>query len=187
MEGQSENVLSENGGNGGNDLESYRHPDWTNPVVEGAYFHALVTEVSPAKMTVRIGNQNATMTYPDWAWTGRARAAELTKVGDIVYVKVTSAGASEPVHVVLEQDSGAQASLMAIDNANGEVLAMVGGRDFALSQFNRATQAQRQVGSSFKIYDYTAAMEAGMKPYDTVLDTPTTFFTAERTVYAARL
>jgi penicillin-binding protein 1A len=67
---------------------------------------------------------------------------------------------------------------MAIDNANGEVLAMVGGRDFALSQFNRATQAERQVGSSFKPYVYTAAMEAGMKPYDTVLDTPTTFFTA---------
>jgi penicillin-binding protein 1A len=55
---------------------------------------------------------------------------------------------------------------------------MVGGRDFAVSQFNRATQAQRQVGSSFKPYVYTAAMEAGMKPTDTVLDSPTTFFTA---------
>ncbi len=74
---------------------------------------------------------------------------------------------------------------MAVDNANGEVLAMVGGRDFALSQFNRATQAERQVGSSFKPYVYTAAMEAGMKPYDTVLDTPTTFFTAERPLHAA--
>jgi penicillin-binding protein 1A len=127
-------------------------------------------------MTVRIGEQSATMTYPDWAWTTRTRATELAKVGDIVYVKVTSAGPSA-VHVMLEQDSGAQASLMAIDNSNGEVLAMVGGRDFALSQFNRATQAQRQVGSSFKIYDYTAAMEAGMKPFDRVLDVPTTFAT----------
>ena len=85
---------------------------------------------------------------------------------------------SEPLHVVLEQDSGAQASMMAVDNANGEVVAMVGGRDFALSQFNRATQAERQTGSSFKIYDYTAAMEAGMKPSDTVLDAPATFYTA---------
>jgi penicillin-binding protein 1A len=67
--------------------------------------------------------------------------------------------------------------MMAVDNANGEVLAMVGGRDFALSQFNRATQAQRQVGSSFKPYVYTAALEAGMEPNDTVLDTPTTFST----------
>ncbi|HXS12138.1 MAG TPA: PBP1A family penicillin-binding protein, partial [Acidobacteriaceae bacterium] len=168
-----ENVLRE-----GQDLASYKHPDWTRPIVEGAYFHALVTEVSPARMTVRIGNQNATMTYPDWAWTTETRATNLAKVGDIVYVKVTSAGPSNALHVILQQDSGAQASLMAMDNANGEVLAMVGGRDFALSQFNRATQAERQVGSSFKIYDYTAAMEAGMKPYDTVLDTPTTFFTA---------
>jgi penicillin-binding protein 1A len=168
-----ENVLRE-----GSNLASYKHPDWTQPIVEGAYFHALVTEVSPTKMTVRIGNQNATMTYPDWAWTMATRATDLAKEGDIVYVKVTGAGSSDPLHVLLEQDSGAQAALMALDNANGEVLAMVGGRDFALSQFNRATQAERQVGSSFKIYDYTAAMEAGMKPYDTVLDTPTTFFTA---------
>jgi penicillin-binding protein 1A len=168
-----ENVLHE-----GSDLENYKHTDWTNPIVEGAYFHALVTEVSPTKVTVRIGNQTATMTYPDWAWTTQTRATDLAKPGDIVYVKVTSAGPTDELHVILEQDSGAQASLMAVDNANGEVLAMVGGRDFALSQFNRATQAQRQVGSSFKPYVYTTAMEAGMKPYDTVLDTPTTFFTA---------
>jgi penicillin-binding protein 1A len=180
--GNLENVLSGNGVDGGTDLASYKHPDWTEPIAEGAYFHALVTEVSRTKMTVRIGGQTATMTYPDWAWTGRTGANQLTKVGDIVYVKVTSAGSTggpaKAMHVVLEQDSGAQASLMAVDNANGEVLAMVGGRDFALSQFNRATQAERQVGSSFKPYVYTAAMEAGMNPYTTVLDTPTTFYTA---------
>ncbi len=82
--GNLENVLRE-----GQDLATYKHPDWTQPIAEGAYFHALVTEVSPTKMTVRIGSQNATMTYPDWAWTGRARASELAKPGDIVYVKVT--------------------------------------------------------------------------------------------------
>ena len=72
---------------------------------------------------------------------------------------------------------GAQASLMAVDNSNGEVLAMVGGRDFALSQFNRATQAQRQVGSSFKPYVYTTAIEAGAKPTDIIVDGPTSFYT----------
>jgi len=50
----------------------------------------------------------------------------------------------------LEQDSGAEGALMAMDNTTGDVLAMVGGRDYALSQFNRATQAERQTGSSFK-------------------------------------
>jgi penicillin-binding protein 1A len=171
--GNLPNVLADNP-----DLASYKHPDWSEPISVGSYFHALVTEVSPAKMTVRIGEQTATMTYPDWAWTGQTRATELAREGDIVYVRVTSAGPTDPLHVALEQDSGAQAALMAMDNSNGEVLAMVGGRDFALSQFNRATQAERQVGSSFKPYVYTAAMEAGMKPYDTVLDVPTTFYTA---------
>jgi len=174
--GHLENVLAQ-----GMLLDAYKHPDWTQPVVDGAYFHALVTDVSASKLTVRIGQVTATMVPADWAWTTQTRATELAKVGDIVYVKVqggpdADGGAAAP-HVVLEQDSGAQASMMAIDNSNGEVLAMVGGRDFALSQFNRATQAQRQVGSSFKPYVYTAAMEAGMKPTDSVLDTPTTFFT----------
>ncbi|WP_367182564.1 penicillin-binding transpeptidase domain-containing protein [Edaphobacter sp.] len=68
-----------------------------------------------------------------------------------------------------------RASLMAVDNASGEVVAMVGGRDFNLSQFNRATQAQRQVGSSFKPYVYTTAVEAGAKSTDTIVDGPVTF------------
>jgi penicillin-binding protein 1A len=67
--------------------------------------------------------------------------------------------------------------MMAMDNSNGEVLAMVGGRDFAVSQFNRATQAQRQVGSSFKPYVYTTAVEAGAKPTDMIVDGPTSFYT----------
>jgi penicillin-binding protein 1A len=64
---------------------------------------------------------------------------------------------------------------MAIDNTSGDVLAMVGGRDFALSQFNRATQAERQTGSSFKPYVYTTAVEDGTKPDDTIVDAPVSF------------
>ena len=75
----------------------------------------------------------------------------------------------------LEQDSGAQGALMAIDNTTGDVLAMVGGRDYALSQFNRATQAERQTGSSFKPYVYTAAIEDGAKPTDIIVDAPVSF------------
>jgi penicillin-binding protein 1A len=54
---------------------------------------------------------------------------------------------------------------------------MVGGRDFALSQFNRATQSEREVGSSFKPYVYTTAIEAGMKPTDIIVDGPVSFYT----------
>jgi penicillin-binding protein 1A len=169
----SENALEQ-----GIALDEYKHPDWSRPLSDGEYLHGLVTEVSAGKMVVKLGRQSVTLTPADWVWTTHTKATDLVTLGDIVYVKVTGDGVLAPLHAVLEQDSGVQASMMAVDNSNGEVLAMVGGRDFALSQFNRATQSQRQVGSSFKPYDYTAAMEAGMKPTDTVLDTPTTFYTA---------
>jgi penicillin-binding protein 1A len=64
---------------------------------------------------------------------------------------------------------------MAIDNTTGDVLAMVGGRDFAVSQFNRATQADRQTGSGFKPYVYTTAVEEGAKPDDIIVDAPVSF------------
>ena len=62
-----------------------------------------------------------------------------------------------------------------MDNTSGDVLAMVGGRDYALSVFNRATQAERQTGSSFKPYVYTAAIEDGVKPTDIIVDGPVSF------------
>ena len=71
-------------------------------------------------------------------------------------------------------DPGPQAALVAIDNGSGEIKAMVGGYSFEDSKFNRATQAQRQVGSSFKVYVYSAAMEQGFTPFDTILDAPFT-------------
>ena len=77
--------------------------------------------------------------------------------------------------VSLEQDSGTQGALLAIDNATGDIKAMVGGRDFDESKFNRATQAMRQVGSSFKPYVYTAAIDGGATPDDIILDAPVTF------------
>ena len=101
-----------------------------------------------------------------------------SKVGDLVYVKVSSLAENGKAEVELEQDTGTQGALLAIDNATGEIKAMVGGRDFNLSKFNRATQALRQVGSSFKPYVYTAAIDQGATPDDTVLDAPVTFQTA---------
>lgn len=67
-----------------------------------------------------------------------------------------------------------QAALVALDPRNGEIRAMVGGDDFSKSQFNRATQAQRQPGSSFKVVVYTTAIAAGFSPYQTYLDAPYT-------------
>jgi penicillin-binding protein 1A len=175
--GNLENIVRE-----GRDFETYQHPDWSQAIAKDGYYHALVTEVSPERVMVKIGLQRAVMTPADWKWTQQtvstnASGDRFLAVGDIVYVKLGGSSADGVMHAGLEQDSGVQASMMAVDNASGEVLAMVGGRDFALSQFNRATQSEREVGSSFKPYVYTTAVEAGAKPSDIIVDGPVSFST----------
>ncbi len=162
----------------GLDFDKYEHPDWDEPMFAGSYVHALVVAVTPALATVRFGRYRGDILPADIAWTGHKKPGEILARGDIVYVRIVSLSPSGTAKVALEQDSGAQGALMAIDNATGDVKAMVGGRDFDESKFNRATQAQRQVGSSFKPYVYTAAVEEGAMPDDVILDAPVTFSTA---------
>src|SRR6476661_6788040 len=69
--------------------------------------------------------------------------------------------------------NGSQGALVAIDR-DGAVRAMVGGTDYVNSIYNRATQAERQPGSAFKLFVYLAALESGMKPTDTIVDEPVT-------------
>ena len=159
---------------GGIGLEDFKHPDWTQPATPGTYIHALVMNVLPYQVTARIGQQQLLLTPADWAWTGFKTADEFLRVGDIIYVQLTDQSGSL-LRARLEEDTGAEGSLLAMDNATGDVLALVGGRDFNLSQFDRATQSERQTGSSFKPYVYTAAIEAGARPDETVLDAPATF------------
>lgn len=72
----------------------------------------------------------------------------------------------------LETHPTLQGGLVALDPATGHVKAMVGGRDFKRSEFNRVTQAKRQPGSAFKTFVFLAALEAGMKPNTTLVDEP---------------
>ena len=168
--GHLENIVAE-----GIDPGKYQHPDWSQAIAKDGYYHALVTEVSPARVLVKVGPVRAVMTPADWVWTQQTDAEKFLAVGDVVYVRLGGNSPDGIMHASLQQDSGAQASMMAVDNASGEVLAMVGGRDFALSQFNRATQSEREVGSSFKPYVYTTAIEAGVKPTDIIVDGPVSF------------
>ncbi len=170
-----ENVLA-----GGITIEEYRHPDWAVKTSPGDYVHALVTRVLPLEIHARIGppgqeGAEIVLLPEDWQWTGQRYGDALVRPGDIVYVQLSETMEGTARRATLQQDSGAQGALMAIDNTNGDVLAMVGGRDYALSQFNRATQAQRQTGSSFKPYVYTAAIEDGAKPTDIIVDSPVSF------------
>jgi penicillin-binding protein 1A len=76
-----------------------------------------------------------------------------------------------------------QGAMVAIDPRNGYVRALVGGRDWNQSNFNRATQARRQPGSAFKPFVYTAAMDNGFRPTDIVVDEPVSFPGADGKLY----
>ena len=168
--GKLENVLA-----GGSTIEDWKHPDWALRKGPGDYVHAVVTRVLPMAIHARIGDTEIVVLPEDWKWTGQSYGDALVKPGDVIYVHLIDGMEGSAHRATLEQDSGAQGSLLAMDNTNGDVLAMVGGRDYALSQFNRATQAERQTGSSFKPYVYTAAIEDGAKPSDIIVDGPVSF------------
>ena len=73
------------------------------------------------------------------------------------------------------QELRTEGALVALDAVTGEILALAGGKNFEASKFNRATQAYRQPGSSFKPFTYLAAFESGVRPIDRLLDAPLSF------------
>ncbi len=169
--GHLENVVAE-----GNAIDKYQHPDWDDEPEVNGYVHALVSSSEVGIATLKFGRYSAEMGQADVAWT-QGKIQDLLHSGDICYVKIVSLNPNGTARVSLEQDSGAQGALIAIDNTTGGINAMVGGRDFSESKFDRATQALRQVGSSFKPYVYTTVIDRGGSPDDTILDEPVTFET----------
>jgi penicillin-binding protein 1A len=163
------NILKDNLGT----LESYEDDDWRRPIEKGSYVTGLVMAVDEKYATIKIGTYRAVISASDFAWTGRKKASELLKVGDLAQFSIQELREST-VRVQLEQQPAPQAAMVAIDNPTGEIKALVGGYSFEDSKFNRATQAYRQVGSSFKIYVYADALEKGATPFDTILDAPFT-------------
>ena len=110
-----------------------------------------------------------------WARAATGNRAVPTKVsqvlapGDVIYVEVLDKDAGKYRLRQIPEISGA---MVAMDPWTGRVLAMVGGFSFDQSQFNRATQALRQPGSSFKPFVYAAALDNGYTPSTVVMDAP---------------
>ena len=115
-------------------------------------------------------------------WTGRTPAA-LLKRGDLARVRridpvVKEEETPDPEAKPawrLEQLPRAQSTLVSMEPENGALRALIGGFSFAGQKFNRATQARRQPGSSFKPFIYAAAFERGFNPASIVLDAPVVF------------
>ena len=167
--GNLPNVLRDNLGK----LDAYEDDDWRHAMEKGSYVTGLVLSIEEKNAIIKIGPYRAILSPGDFAWTGRKKPADLMKVGDLAQFSIQELR-DNTVRVQLEQQPGPQGALLAIDNATGEIKAMVGGYSFEDSKFNRATQAVRQVGSSFKVYVYADALEKGSTPFDTIVDSPFT-------------
>jgi penicillin-binding protein 1A len=167
--GDLPNILRDNLGN----LATYEDEDWRHSIEKGSYVTGLVLSVEEKNATIKIGPYRAILSPSDFSWTGRKKPADLLKIGDLAQFSIQEVRETT-ARVQLEQQPAPQAAMLAIDNPTGEIKAMVGGYSFEDSKFNRATQAFRQAGSSFKVYVYSDALEKGSSPFDTILDAPFT-------------
>jgi penicillin-binding protein 1A len=109
-------------------------------------------------------------------WTGAKTPSQLLARGDLVYLELQEVDEqSRTVQLQLDQIPEVNGALVSIENATGALKALIGGYDFETSQFNRATQAMRQPGSTFKPIVYSAALEHGLEPDSTINDTPISY------------
>ena len=121
-----------------------------------------LAELKWARATLEDQKRGDKVTHPE----------DVLVVGDVIHVEAVAASEETPAGFALHQIPDASGALVALDPHTGRVLALSGGFDFALSQFNRATQANRQPGSAFKPFVYLAALDNGFTPASVVLDAP---------------
>ena len=172
-------------------IDGFKDDRWNRSIEVDDIVPAVVTAIGrPAPAggaRLRIGPYHATLTREGSGWTGRASAASLFKVGDLIEVEITEIDeATRIVSVVLEQTPIVEGALVAIDNRTGQIKAMVGGWSFGRSKFNRAVQAYRQLGSTFKPIVYTTAIDRGFTPASVIVDEPVSYPSGPDEMYTPR-
>ncbi|HZV84727.1 MAG TPA: penicillin-binding protein 1A [Brevundimonas sp.] len=140
----------------------------TVPPERRAWRAAAVEEASGNSVRIRTAREDRTGTLlvEDAAW---ANANRPLRRGDLIFVEPSGG------QYALKQVPRVNGAMVAIEPHSGRVLAMVGGYSYALSSFNRATQAERQPGSAFKPFVYASALEGDYTPASIVLDAPISF------------
>jgi len=164
----------------GKKLETFKDERWSRPIAVGDVIPALVLAVdrpgSPPGARLAIGPYHADLAKDGFVWTRRVKGADLFKPGDLIEVEIKKLDESAGSAVVsLEQTPAVEGALVAIDNRTGQIKAMVGGWDFSRSKFNRAVQAFRQMGSTFKPIVYTTAIDRGFTPASMIIDEPVSY------------
>ena len=152
------------------------------PLKEGLRLSGYVTAVDDKKGTARVDlvGRTAEVSFATVKWARQkgkgspSGISDVFQVGEVVRVRILKAlPAPANVEATLDQIPAVQGGLVVVNPANRHVVAMVGGYDFERSSFNRATQAKRQPGSSFKPFLYAAALGSGRyTPLSTVNDAP---------------
>ena len=145
-----------------------------NSMVENGFLSATAAaNVDPAAIRVQAApKQNSVRYFTDWALPQLDTLIDESSEPIDVWTTLNPAMQSVAHRAInANVPPGAQGALVALDR-DGAVLAMIGGRDYVDSLYNRATQAERQPGSAFKLFVYLTALESGMKPTDTIEDKP---------------
>jgi penicillin-binding protein 1A len=141
----------------------------------GFISEAAAQSVNPADIRIeKTTKENSVRYFTDWALPQLDALIDQTQ--DPIDVWTTLDPGMQSVAdraIAANAPRGAQGALVALDR-DGAVRAMVGGKDYVDSIYNRATQATRQPGSAFKLFVYLTALESGMKPTDTIIDEPIT-------------
>jgi penicillin-binding protein 1A len=175
------NVIAE-----GRAIDAAKEDRWNRPMSPGDVVPAVVVTApksGPARL--RMGRYHADLGREGFSWTSKASPADLFKPGDVVDVAIVKLDdASGAAVVTLDQTPLAEAALLAIDNHTGQIKAMVGGWSFGRSKFNRAVQAYRQLGSTFKPIVYTAAVDRGFTPSSIIVDAPVSYSSGNGQVYS---
>ncbi len=152
-------------------LLAYVDPSWeTSRLSEGETVRGVVVNVAPGGADVRIAGKSFPLRSSGFSWTGASAATRILKPGDLV--TVTFQKGKDGGALLLEEEPREQGAVLILENSTGAIRAMIGGYDWTQSKFNRATQALRQAGSTFKPFVYLAALEAGYTPSDTIFDGP---------------
>src|SRR6185436_15679585 len=145
----------------------------------------VVTAPKTGPARLRVGSVHADLEKAGYAWTRKTSAADLFKPGDLVDVAIAKLDpATGAATVTLEQSPLAEGAMLVIDNHTGQIKAMVGGWSFSRSKFNRAVQAYRQLGSTFKPIVYTAAIDRGFTPTSILIDAPVSYASGNGQIYS---
>jgi penicillin-binding protein 1A len=161
-------------------IEPFLRRQGAAPVAVGGSYAAVVTAVERGSAAVRIGAERGMLDL------GAGAGREELRRGYVVPVVVVARDAEGWLRVELDARPPVEGALIALDPATGQVKAMVGGYDFARSQFNRAVQSFRQPGSSFKPIVYATALERGYTPASLVFDGPITLPNGSLPAWAPR-